>query len=177
MKRFAAPICLGLIAGLLLAAPASGLAASPSPSPLPSPSPSPLTLPSNIPPTIGGLSVTRENISNSLKGLDQTQYLDTVALYSLRGDGKFLEATLEIGHFRAGTQQVGSRDFQLTIVAAIGNTVPVEMQVGGHTVFYTTVKGLQLIVWFRGNYLIVLAIRDAYPQQKTLIRSVVDVKP
>jgi hypothetical protein len=61
-------------------------------------------------------------------------------------------------------------------VAAIGSTVPVEMQVSGHTVFYTTVKGLQLIVWFRGDYLLVLAIRDIYPHQKTLIRSVLELK-
>jgi hypothetical protein len=156
------------------AIPAAG--ASPSPSPAPIASPSPLPLPPQVPAQLLGNQVQRENIAPALSGNTRQIYFDHVDLYSVRRSDNFLQATLEIGRFKRGTDY-GAEYFQRSLVDQIGSSQPTANLVGSDLVYITTAKGLVVASWFRGNHLVILSIRDTFDLPKTLIRQALPIKP
>ena len=55
---------------------------------------------------------------------------------------------------------VTTHDAQLAIVKGLNATIPAVLRVGDTTVYQAQSSTLQVMTWFHGQYLFVLAIRD-----------------
>jgi hypothetical protein len=127
----------------------------------------------DLPKELNNLKLTREEIGEPKKG--DAEYLEEISLYSLRA-GKQLEATLQVGRFRASapTNEFG---FRRSIAGQVGDTVPVEHRVADEVVFVSRGKRLAVAVWFRDTYMFVLSIRETYGAPKSLLRETLEVRP
>jgi hypothetical protein len=130
-----------------------------------------LILPS-VPPTVLGLNVKTENVSESVKQIDRL-YVDEVGVYSLR-KGKLLQATWQVSRF-LDSAAYQKPSFRTTLVQGVGLTAPRTVRLGDQTVYLTNGASQQLAVWFTGRYFCVLAIRQDYPTPKALLRNVLEV--
>lgn len=130
-------------------------------------------LPGNLlPADLLGLEVRRESITANVK--EQTQsYLDSVGLYSMR-KGDLLQATLQVSRFAKGVDH-RKRDFRQAIITQIGTTVPKSVRMGKHTVYLTTGKQQNVVIWFKENYTFVLTTREEYEQPRGLLREILEI--
>ena len=168
MRRFSALLATALlIVGVaLIVAPAMPLAKS---------NPAPAPAAPKLPATILGLSVTQENIKNALAQETRELYVHGVWLYSLR-QGKELMATLEIGKFQSSAPWQSS-DFDISLAYQLGGSVPEVARVNGVPMYFSTARGIQLVAWFHGGYMYILAIRNTYTFPKDLLRQVLGATP
>jgi hypothetical protein len=110
----------------------------------------------------------------ALKGVSRP-YVDSIGLFSLRS-GEQLEATLQVSRFtkRADTKSAKFRD---SVIRQIGSTEPEQFRMGDRRVWLTTGRRQSVAVWFNDAYLYILSVRDDYAQPRTLLRTVLEVKP
>lgn len=132
--------------------------------------------PSGVPTQLLGYPLKKENVGHTLASNRQPTYFDNVQFYSLRRKDNFLEATLQIGHFKPGTDDAQTY-FRQTVATGIGSTQPIATKVGNDMVYVSTQTGLVIASWFRGDYLLILSIRDTFSQPKTLIRQALELSP
>jgi hypothetical protein len=127
-----------------------------------------------VPHEILGLAVAREDMTATLKGARRA-YTDAVGLYSFRKDD-LLEATLQVTKFNDKAKWT-SRSFRSQVISQIGGSVPRQVRVGDDTVYLTRGTKQSLSIWFRGQHLLVLAVREDYLGPRTLLREALKVKP
>jgi len=123
-----------------------------------------------------GLNVAKENIAKVLAGDKRPLYVDKVTLYSLREQSKLLQATLEVGDFKNDAPWT-SADFQYSIVARLGSSLPITVRAGPQIVYVTSSKGLTIAIWFKDRTMFTLAVRNGYKQPKELLREALKVNP
>jgi hypothetical protein len=111
---------------------------------------------------------------SALKGVSRP-YVDGIGLFSLRSDAQ-LEATLQVSRFTSRAD-VKSAKFRDSVIRQIGSTEPQQFRMGDKAVWLTTGRRQSVAVWFRDKNLFILSIRDDYPQPRTLLRTVLEVKP
>ena len=130
--------------------------------------------PELIPSEILGLRVVPEDVTASLKDSNRS-FADAVGLYSLRTDDLVL-ATVQVSRFLPGAD-VDSSHFRRSIVEQIGSSRSRETRWGGESVWLTTATKSKVAIWFRGNYLFHLSMRDEFDRPRTLLRELLAVKP
>ena len=133
-------------------------------------------LPINMPPTLDGLPVSREESCTDLGSVAHPSAVDAITLYSLRRSDKLLLATLQVSRF-APQVDASSPSVQASIVTQLSPTIPAMVRVGGTIVYHAQTSTVTLLSWFRGRYLFVLAIRDLVGRPRTLLREALEIKP
>ena len=126
-----------------------------------------------IPAELMGLKVQSEDVSKTLAELKQS-WADGVALYSFRRE-ELVQATLQVNHFNenADYEKAG---FRRQILQQIGGTAPRQIQVGGEDVFVTQSTKQTLAIWFEGEHLFVLSIRQDFEKPRTLLRAALELE-
>lgn len=127
-----------------------------------------------VPSMLLGLPVTREDAKKILAGRDRT-YLSALGLYSLRAED-LVQATLQVSRFNNDAEFKSAR-FRAAVVAQVGSTKARQARVGDDTVFLTSGTRQRITVWFKGEYLFVLAVRDEFEQPRKLLRAALEIKP
>ena len=123
-----------------------------------------------------GLRPEREDIAGSLGNQEANAYLDAVGLYSLRNNQR-LEATLQISKLSSQARP-NSLKFQEQVADQIGGTKSQAFVMAGRRVYRSSSRKQSLASWFRGDYFMILSVRDTYKQPRTLLRLLMDeVKP
>ncbi len=123
-----------------------------------------------------GLIVKKENVAGTLQQESRALYVDRVGMYSLRDPNNLLEATLEIARFRS-VAPYASNDFRLSVAGAIGSVLPIVIRVGSTPVYITSRKGLTVALWFHGNFMLTLSVRNTYRLPKSLLRAALAINP
>lgn len=72
---------------------------------------------------------------------------------------------------------VDSSQFRRSIVGRIGSSRARETLWGGESVWLTTATKAKVAIWFKGNYVFLLTMRDEFDQPRTLLRELLGVKP
>lgn len=127
-----------------------------------------------VPSSLLGLAVTPEKV----EGVEAAKraYVEAVSLYGLR-EGEQLKATLQVSRFNEAAKPETAK-FRSSILSKIGGSRPRQFRMGDTVVHFTTATKQTLAVWFRGDYLFVLAARDDYERPRTLVReALVKVQP
>ena len=123
-----------------------------------------------------GLRPQREDVGGSLANQEANAYIDAVGLYSLRNDQR-LEATLQISKLSSKARPKDS-DFQLEVANQIGGTKAQGFVMGGHAVYRSSQRKQSLSSWFRGDYFMILSVRDTYKEPRALLRLLIEeVRP
>jgi hypothetical protein len=128
---------------------------------------------SPMPPSVLGLTISPEDVTDPIKHFRPT-YVDAVSVVGLRTPDSTLQATLQVSHF-VPKSNPSDRNFQHTLLAGIGGSEPQAMRLGSLDVYKTTATDQQLYVWFRKRVFYILAARNDFPQQRRLLRDVVDM--
>lgn len=135
-----------------------------------------------LPARLLGLEVRQEDVAGTVAKVDAT-YLAGLGLWSLRkipepgsGGGDLVQATLQVSRFNEAARPE-SKTFRQTMVNQIGSTKPKAFRLGKRTVYLTTGTKQSIAVWFRKDYLFVLASRADYGQPRTLLRAALEVEP
>lgn len=115
-----------------------------------------------------GLVPARENVKPRLSEQEANAYIDSVGLYSLR-DGERLEATLQISKL-SDKARPKEAAFQQQVANQIGGTTVQSFVMDGRTVFRSSLRKQSLTSWFRGDYFMILAVRDTYATPRSLLR-------
>jgi hypothetical protein len=115
-----------------------------------------------------GLKAEREDVGGSLANQEANAYIDAIGLYSLRSN-KRLEATLQISKL---SDQARPKDaeFQELVANQIGGTKVQAFIMGGKHVYRSSQRKQSLTSWFRGNYFMILSVRDTYDSPRSLLR-------
>ena len=129
--------------------------------------------PAGVPAVLHGLAVVKEDVGTTVAAAGKA-YVDQVAVYSLKAGDK-LQATLELTRFNQGTRYETAK-FQSGIVNRIGSTTPKRYRLGTQTVYMTTGARQNLAVWFRGRYLVILTVRQDFPDGRALLRDALEIK-
>lgn len=126
-----------------------------------------------LPGELLGLKVTREDVAPAVTGA-QRSYMDAVGLYSMRRED-LVQATLQVSRFnpKADDEDPG---FRSALVNQIGGSRPQPIEVGDDTVYLIAGTKQTLSVFFRDNYLLVLAVRDDFDRPRTLLREVLNME-
>lgn len=127
-----------------------------------------------VPSELLGLKSAQEDMTETLTNVRRS-YVDGVGLYSFR-QGDLLEATLQVSRFNDNAD-VGDARFRQTLLSQIGGTIPKPVRVGEDTVYLTSATKQTIAVWFRGRNLLVLAVREDYPQPRALLRAALEIRP
>ena len=127
-----------------------------------------------VPSELKGLSIKVEDIKDTLSTA-QRAYLSAVSLYSFHTSDNVLQATLQVSRF-AKEAKYKKPSFRAAVVNQIGSTVPKPFRIGADSVFITTGKRQNISVWFRGDYLFVLAVRDDFDEPRGLLRAALGIK-
>lgn len=125
-----------------------------------------------LPETLLDLTVDQEDLSEGVKDQRRT-YLDSLGLYSVRKDD-LLQATLQVSKFTSDAKYRNAT-FRQAILEQIGSTVPREFRMAKQTVYLTTGKRQNVVIWFEGRYLFVLSTREEFSQARTLLRTLLDM--
>ena len=125
-----------------------------------------------LPSRLLNLTVEQEDLSEGVKDQRRT-YLDSLGLYSIRKD-ELLQATLQVSKFTEDTKYKKAT-FRQAILEQIGTTVPREFRMAKQTVYLTTGKRQNVVIWFEGRYLFVLSTREEFPQARALLRALLDM--
>ncbi|MCA1845281.1 MAG: hypothetical protein LC792_19230 [Actinobacteria bacterium] len=130
-------------------------------------------LPASLLPTsMRGLTIGQEKLAEGVKDQKRT-YLDAVGLYSFR-KGDLLQATLQISKFTSAARY-RKREFRQGILEQVGTTVPRQFRMGNQTVYLTTGKRQNVVIWFEGRYLMILSTREEFGEGRGLLRDLLDV--
>lgn len=115
-----------------------------------------------------GLRPQREDLSGSLGNQDANAYIDAVGLYSLRND-KRLEATLQISKL-SDNARPNDPEFQQLVADQIGGTKAQSFVMDGRNVYRSSQRKQSLSSWFRGDYFLILSVRETYKEPRALLR-------
>jgi hypothetical protein len=115
-----------------------------------------------------GLVPQREDIGGSLANQEANAYIDAVGLYSLRHKDR-LEATLQISQLSDKARPTDPK-FQELVANQIGGTKVQAFVMSGRTVFRSSQRKQSLSSWFRGDYFLILSVRDTYKEPRALLR-------
>ncbi|MBA2608393.1 MAG: hypothetical protein H0U92_05620 [Actinobacteria bacterium] len=115
-----------------------------------------------------GLVPEREDVKPKLSEQEANAYIDSVGLYSLRS-GERLEATLQISKL-SDKARPDDPAFQQQVANQIGGTTVQSFVMDGRTVFRSSLRKQSLTSWFRGDYFMILAVRDTYKTPRSLLR-------
>lgn len=123
--------------------------------------------PELVPTEVLDLKVGREDMSSTLQNAKRA-YIDGVGLYGFRKD-ELLQATLQVSKLN-DKADYREPSFRAAIVNQIGGSVPRLVRVGRENVWLTRGTKQSLSIWFRDEYLLVLAVREDYDKPRTLLR-------
>ena len=115
-----------------------------------------------------GLIPQREDIGGSLSNQEANAYIDSVGLYSLRNKQR-LEATLQIAKLSSKARPNDVK-FQQVVANQIGGTKVQAFVMGGRNVYRSSQRKQSLTSWFRGDYFMILSVRDTYDAPRSLLR-------
>jgi hypothetical protein len=115
-----------------------------------------------------GLQARREDIGGSLSNQEANAYIDAIGLYSLRNNQR-LEATLQISKL-SGKARPKDQKFQQLVANQIGGTKVQAFVMDGKHVYRSSQRKQSLTSWFRGDYFMILSVRDTYKSPRTLLR-------
>lgn len=121
-----------------------------------------------------GLPVNQEDMSGTV-ARSKDAFVDAIGLYGLRRD-ELLQATLQVSKFRENAP-IRRSGFRTSLVNQIGGSKVQSFRMGKDTVFRTTGRKQTISVWFRDQYLFVLAVRETFEQPRTLLRAALAVDP
>lgn len=127
-----------------------------------------------LPASMAGLRVESEDIEGTVKGGKRQSYLDSVGLYSFRADDDLLQATMQVSRF-SDEARYQDRDFRQSVLLQIGSTVPRAFRMGDQTVYLSTGRRQNVVIWFQDEYLFVLSTRDEFGRPRTLLREAIDL--
>ena len=130
--------------------------------------------PTLVPAEVNGLRTGQEDLKPTFVGVRRS-FVDATSLYTFRS-GDLLQATLQVSRFTKDAA-ADRAAFHSSVVAQIGSTVPKPFRIGGDTVYLTSGKQQSIAVWFRDRYLFVLAVRQDYPQPRSLLRTALGFRP
>ena len=123
-----------------------------------------------------GLIPRREDIGGSLANQEANAYVDAVGLYSLRNKEQ-LEATLQISKL-SDKARPKDANFRTLVANQIGGTKVQAFKMSGRSVYRSSQRKQSLTSWFRGEYFLVLSVRDTYDSPRALLRLLLEeVKP
>lgn len=125
-----------------------------------------------LPASMAGLRVASEDIEGTVKGGKRQSYLESAGLYSFRTDDDLLQATMQVSRF-AENARVGDNDFRQSVLLQIGSTVPRSFRMGDQTVYLSTGRRQNVVIWFKGDYLFVLSTREEFGQPRALLREAI----
>jgi len=127
-----------------------------------------------LPASMAGLRVASEDIEGTVKGAKRRSYLDSAGLYSFRTDDDLLQATLQVSRF-AKEARFKDPEFRQSVLLQIGSTVPRSFRMGDQTVYLSTGKSQNVVIWFKEEYLFVLSSREEFGRPRTLLREAIDL--
>lgn len=125
-----------------------------------------------VPSQIVGLSVAYEEIPTERVADVERPYVDSVAVFSLREE-ELLRATLQVTRL-SGEARPQSPSFRRRIVEQLGTVRPIELHVGGTSVYSTAGTEQEVYVWFEGRGMYVLSVQQDFPFPRTLLRRLMD---
>lgn len=134
------------------------------------------TIDVNVPPNILGLPVAKEDVLATVNQVEGRTYVEGNALYSAREPDGLLEATIQITKFTKDSEYKSTK-FRRQIVQQIGGSTPETIRVGEDTVYLTASSKQKLYAFFRDRHLVVLTVRETYPQPRNLLRKALEIKP
>lgn len=127
-----------------------------------------------LPASMAGLRVASEDIEGTVKGAKRRSYLDSAGLYSFRTEDDLLQATLQVSKFSEEAQFKDPK-FRQSVLQQIGSTVPRAFRMDEQTVYLSTGKSQNVVIWFKGEYLFVLSSREEFGRPRTLLREAIDL--
>jgi hypothetical protein len=127
-----------------------------------------------VPPAVLGLKVAKEDMTEPVKEVDST-YVEALSMYSFRRD-ELLQATLQVSRITDKGETDTDR-FRRAVVNQLGDSTPQQVRLGDTTVYLTSGTDQRLAVWFQGQYFFVLASRNDFEQPRSLLRSVLELRP
>lgn len=130
--------------------------------------------PELIPSEILDLKVGREDMAPTLERAKRS-YIEGVGLYSMRKD-ELLQATLQVSRFTEDDHTTSSQ-FRRALVSQIGSSVPQLARVGRDAVYLTTGTKQSLYIWFRDHHMMILSVREDYPEPRRLLRKALEIDP
>ena len=127
-----------------------------------------------LPASMAGLRVAAEDIEGTVKGAKRQSYLDSAGLYSFRTEDDLLQATLQVSRFDE-TARYKDQDFRQSVLLQIGSTVPRSFRMSDQTVYLSTGRRQNVVIWFKGEYLFVLSTREEFGRPRTLLREAINL--
>ncbi|MFP5325982.1 MAG: hypothetical protein ACLGHT_00695 [Acidimicrobiia bacterium] len=126
-----------------------------------------------IPAEVMGLKVQSEDVSKTLSEVERS-WAEGVGLYSFRRE-ELVQATLQINRFNDNADYEKS-GFRRQILQQIGGTQPRQVQVGEEDVWITQSTKQTLAIWFEGEHLFVLSIRQDFERPRSLLRAALELE-
>ena len=127
-----------------------------------------------LPASMAGLRVASEDIEGTVKGGKRQSYLESAGLYSFRTDDDLLQATMQVSRF-TDEARYKDREFRQSVLLQIGSTVPRAFRMGDQTVYLSTGRRQNVVIWFKDEYLFVLSTRDEFGRPRTLLREAINL--
>jgi len=128
-----------------------------------------------LPASMAGLRVDAEDIEETVKGGKRQSYLESAGLYSFRTDDDLLQATLQVSRFDEKARFTDN-DFRQSVLLQIGSTVPRSFRMSDQTVYLSTGRRQNVVIWFKGEYLFVLSTREEFGRPRSLLREAIDLE-
>ena len=132
-------------------------------------------LPASLVPTeLHGLPVAQEDMTDTVSRSEDA-FIESVGLYSMRRED-LLQATLQVSKFRqdAPIERAG---FRTSLVNQIGGSRVQPYRMGEETVYRTTGRKQVISVWFKGDHMFVLSVRDTFETPRSLLREALEIDP
>ena len=127
-----------------------------------------------LPASMAGLRVEAEDIEGTVKGAKRQSYLESAGLYSFRTDDDLLQATLQVSRFD-DEARYKDQDFRQSVLQQIGSTVPRAFRMSDQTVYLSTGRRQNVVIWFKDKYLFVLSSREEFGRPRTLLREAINL--
>ena len=102
--------------------------------------------------------------------------MKAVGLYSIRQPDDLLVATLQIAQLQSG-RRYQTKSFRATIVNQLGTSEPRATRMSGETVYRATATKQTIAIWFRGQHMFLLTVRQDFNRPRALIREALQVSP
>lgn len=128
-----------------------------------------------LPASMAGLRVAPEDIEGTVKGGKRQSYLDSAGLYSFRTEDDLLQATLQVSRFDKEAR-FKTTEFRQSVLQQIGSTVPRPFRMEDQTVYLSTGRRQNVVIWFKGEYLFVLSTREEFAKPRTLLREAINLE-
>ena len=129
----------------------------------------------DLPPDLLGLTVTKEDVTETLAEREGAYWVEVVGLFSMR-EGDLMRAALQVSRFRGDTP-VQSEQFKRSVIGLIGGSAPQKIKVGTKHLDMTRGNQQLVFVWFEGNGFFVLTTHSDYQQSRTLLRTLIEMNP